>query len=98
MSPHNKAEMIHEYNKVEWTLVRDFFIMRAFFDPNMRRNLKDATQYLIEVNRENILDESLQKIVNVKLVENRDPLKLPLSVRFKNEPAIDVGGVTKEYF
>jgi hypothetical protein len=50
------------------------------------------------VNRANILDESLQKIVNVKLVEGRDQLKLPLSVRFLNEPAIDVGGVTKEYF
>jgi hypothetical protein len=50
------------------------------------------------VNRANILDESLQKIVNVKLVEGRDQLKLPLSVRFLHEPAIDVGGVTKEYF
>jgi hypothetical protein len=50
------------------------------------------------VNRASILDESLQKIVNVKLVEGRDQLKLPLSVRFLNEPAIDVGGVTKEYF
>lgn len=50
------------------------------------------------MNRANILDESLQKIVNVKLVEGRDQLKLPLSVRFLNEPAIDVGGVTKEYF
>jgi hypothetical protein len=98
MSPHNKAEMIHQYNKVEWTIVRDFFLMRAFFDPNMRRNINSATQYQLEVNRANILDESLQKIVNVKLVEGRDQLKLPLSVRFLNEPAIDVGGVTKEYF
>ena len=98
MSPHNKAEMIHQYNKVEWTIVRDFFLMRAFFDPNMRRNINSATQYQLEVNRASILDESLQKIVNVKLVEGRDQLKLPLSVRFLNEPAIDVGGVTKEYF
>lgn len=98
MSPHNKAEMIHQYNKVEWTIMRDFFIMRAFFDPNMRRNIQNATNYQLEVNRANILDESLQKIVNVKLVDGKDQLKLPLTVRFMNEPAIDQGGVTKEYF
>ena len=72
--------------------------MRAFFDPQMRRNIKDATQYQLEISRANILDDSLQKIVNVKLLEGRDQLKLPLTVRFLNEPAIDVGGVTKEYF
>lgn len=38
----------------------------------MRKNINSATQYLLEVNRENILDESLQKIVNVKLIEGRD--------------------------
>jgi hypothetical protein len=59
MSPHNKTEMIHAYNKVEWILVRDFFLMRAFFDPNMHRNINNANKYLIEVNRENVLDESL---------------------------------------
>jgi len=72
--------------------------MRAFFDPQLRNKMKDATQYSLEVSRVNILDDSLQKIVNVKLVEGRDQLKLPLTVRFVNEPAIDVGGVTKEYF
>jgi hypothetical protein len=45
MSPHNKAEMIHQYNKVEWTTNRDFFLMRAFFDPNMRKNINSATHY-----------------------------------------------------
>jgi hypothetical protein len=27
-----------------------------------------------------------------------DPLKLPLTVRFKGEPGIDEGGLSKEYF
>jgi E3 ubiquitin-protein ligase HECTD2 len=27
-----------------------------------------------------------------------DPLKLPLKIWFKNEPGIDAGGLTKEYF
>ena len=27
-----------------------------------------------------------------------DPLKLPLILRFKNEPGIDEGGLTKEFF
>lgn len=98
LSPHTKSELIHQYNKVEWTIVRDFFLMRAFFDPQMRKNIRDATQYQLEISRANILDDSLQKIVNVKLMDGRDQLKLPLTVMFLNEPAIDVGGVTKEYF
>jgi len=53
---------------------------------------------LLEVSRDNILEESLQKIVKVKHVEGRDPLKLPLMVRFAGEPGIDEGGPRKEYF
>ena len=36
--------------------------------------------------------------MKVKHVEGRDPLKLPLMVRFAGEPGIDEGGVRKEYF
>ena len=45
-----------------------------------------------------MLNDSLEKVVNVKLENSRDPLKLPLKVEIKNEPGIDVGGVRKEYF
>jgi len=53
---------------------------------------------LLEITRENILEDSLQKLVKVKLVDSKDPLKLPLMIRFANEPGIDEGGVRKEYF
>lgn len=34
----------------------------------------------------------------MKPIDNRDPLKLPISIRFAGEPGIDEGGVRKEYF
>jgi len=30
--------------------------------------------------------------------QGKDPLKLPISIRFAGEPGIDEGGVRKEYF
>lgn len=97
LNPHQKSVMLQKYNKIEWNQNVDAFLLRAFWDPQMRKNLKSATNYLMEVNREKILDDSLEKLVKVKKLGDRDPLKLPMKVQFKNEPAIDVGGVTKEY-
>ena len=34
----------------------------------------------------------------MKPIEGRDPLKLPISIRFAGEPGVDEGGVRKEYF
>ena len=45
-----------------------------------------------------MLNDSLQKIVHVKLIEDQDPLKLPITIRFAGEPGQDEGGVRKEYF
>jgi len=53
---------------------------------------------LLEIKRDNVLEDSLQNLVKVKLVDGKDPLKLPLMIRFANEPGIDEGGVRKEYF
>ena len=58
----------------------------------------NTSRFLLEISRDNILDDSLQKIVHVKPIENRDPLKLPISIRFAGEPGVDEGGVRKEYF
>lgn len=73
--------------------------MRAYFNPVLMQQLGGNCQrFLLEISRDNILDDSLQKIVNVKNIEDRDPLKLPLAIRFTGEPGIDEGGVRKEYF
>ena len=53
---------------------------------------------MLEISRDNILDDSLQKIVHLKPVDGLDQLKLPISIRFAGEPGIDEGGVRKEYF
>ena len=60
--------------------------------------MQNATNYILEIKRESILEDSLQKIVKVKLDQGQDPLKLPINVRFAGEPGIDEGGVRKEYF
>ena len=59
---------------------------------------QNASRLLLNISRESILDDSLMGIVNVKPIEGRDPLKLPITIRFKGEPGIDEGGVRKEYF
>lgn len=64
----------------------------------MRQRLSNAQKFQLEISRENILDDSLQKIVKVMTVDGYDPLKLPISIRFAGEPGIDEGGVRKEYF
>jgi len=55
-------------------------------------------RYEIEISRDNLLDDSLNKIVRLELVGHLDRLKLPIKIWFANEPGIDAGGLTKEYF
>jgi hypothetical protein len=42
----------------------------------------NPANYMLEVNRENILEDSLKKIVKVDRIEGLDPLKLPLKIYF----------------
>ena len=91
--------MLQRYNKIDWKFNVDASLMRAFWDPEMRKKkFQGATKFLLEISRDNILDDSLQKIVHLKAEHGNDPLKLPISLRFAGEPGIDEGGVRKEYF
>ena len=83
---------------MDWKFNSDFAMMRAFWDPELRKKKQNPTKFNLEVSRANILDDSLNKIVHLKYDKGRDPLKLPISIRFENEPGIDEGGVRKEYF
>ena len=69
--------------------------MASFFN----RQPPQATHFLLEVSRETIVEDCLQKIIHMsKKVGQQDPLKLPIILRFKDEPGIDEGGVRKEFF
>ena len=47
----------------------------------MRQNkFKGAKKFILEISRNNILDDSLTKIVHVKPENGIDPLKLPISI------------------
>ena len=73
--------------------------MRAFWDPEMRnKRFAGANKFVLEISRENILEDSLQKIVNLQKIDGHDPLKMPISIRFAGEPGVDEGGVRREYF
>ncbi len=72
------------YNKVEWSA-------------NAGMNMFAPQNYVLIVSRDNILEDSLKKLVNVHR-GIKDPLKMPLKIQFANEPGIDVGGVAREYF
>lgn len=95
LNTHNKNIMIQEYNKMDWNRVKDQFLLRYIWD---KKKVKESQNYVLEVNRDKILEDSLLKIVKVLPVAGLDPLKLPLKINFEKEPGIDVGGVRKEYF
>ena len=59
---------------------------------------KKVHEYELEVARNALLEQSLQKIVKIRPANGVDPLKLPMKIRFENEPSIDMGGPMKEYF
>lgn len=82
---------------MEWQNTQTHFICANFFKPANLQN-KHPDNYIMQVSRNNLLNDSLEKVVNVKKEQSWDPLKLPLKIEIKNEPGIDVGGVRKEYF
>jgi E3 ubiquitin-protein ligase HERC4 len=93
----NKACLLQMYNTVDWEMHKDAFLLVLAFN-NPTNEQIDPEKYQMEICRNDILAQSLKKIVQVQRIGGRDPLRLPLRVYFKNEPAIDEGGVKKEYF
>ena len=56
----------------------------------------NAAHFQIKIRRDNILEDSLNNLVNRQI--SNEQIRKPLRVYFENEPAIDEGGVKKEYF
>jgi hypothetical protein len=52
--------MLQHYNKFDWAIHQDVFLMRSFWDRTIT-----AQNYVLEVNRDRILEDSLKKIVQV---------------------------------
>lgn len=99
MNPHNKTLMLQRFNKGEQWATADKTVMQAYFNPDLAALFNNqCNKFVLKISRDRILDESLQKIVNVKAINGIEPLKLPLTVQFDGEPGIDEGGVRKEYF
>jgi|LauGreDrversion4_2_1035121.scaffolds.fasta_scaffold284048_1 hypothetical protein len=90
--------MLQKYNKIEGKNSQNASLLRAVWSPDARKNMKTANHYIMVIKRADVLGDSLEKLVKVKTVNGLDPLKLPLKIEFENEPGIDMGGVTKEYF
>ena len=77
-STHNKAQLLQMYNRVEWAMWQDVFLMGAMFMPHNQ----SPTHYHLEISRGNILEDSLKKLVLVHKNGRKDPLKLPLRIMF----------------
>ena len=52
--------------------------------------------FILTIKRDNILQDTFKQIGNLKHPEIQ--LKKPLKVKFENEPAVDEGGVQREFF
>ena len=57
-----------------------------------------AAHFTIKIRRDNLLEDSLNNLVNRDSDTLQKVITKPLRVVFENEPAIDEGGVKKEYF
>jgi len=55
-----------------------------------------TAHFVIKIRRENILEDSLNALLTEDAYNNLN--KKPLRVIFVGEPAIDEGGVKKEFF
>jgi len=56
---------------------------------------------MLEVSRENLIEDCLKKLWELKPEHNLgrpDPLKRPFQIRWQGEPAIDGGGPRKEFY
>lgn len=57
-----------------------------------------AAHFTVKIRRHNLLEDSLNNLVNRENSTLQKVIRKPLRVIFENEPAIDEGGVKKEYF
>ena len=60
-------------------------------------NILNGAHFTIKIRRDHILEDSLNALVTEQAVSD-DLKRKPLRVIFHNEPAIDEGGVKKEFF
>ena len=100
LNPHMKTQMLHIYQALDWDFYSKVFLMQALFS----RQREDPQKFHLNVPRDNIIEASMDLIVKIDSIKikkdfgGHDPLKKPISIQFAGEPAIDEGGVRKEYF
>lgn len=90
--------MIGQFNEMEQKRNADLTLLKEFW--HKPKNLKEVGHLIFEVKRgDQIIEDSLNKLFSLRPKEDGlDPLKLKLHLRFKDEVAIDVGGVSRDYF
>lgn len=65
---------------------------------NSLNNIFMQAHFQIKIRRDNLLEDSLNNLVNRDSQTLSKLLRKPMRVYFEGEPAIDEGGVKKEYF
>ena len=85
----NKLKFIRDEAKQE----RDESTMNAF-TLSLTQGTQQQLHFVIEVRRDHILEDSLNKLIEAKATD----LKKPLHVKFIGEDGLDHGGVSKEWF
>jgi hypothetical protein len=72
----------------------------SIFDPGASHahtinSIIGHSHFVVKIRRDNILEDSLNALVRNT---GANDMRKPMRVEFVNEPAIDEGGVIKEYF
>ena len=89
LMPANKAKILKVENQQQ---MRQEF-EQAFLQ-HLLRGVDEVPYLILNVDRHNIIQDTLQQI---QLKENKD-LRKPLKVKFRGEPGVDEGGLRKEFF
>jgi len=89
LDPAAKARVLQIDSKVQMQIQFRQAVLSSFLQP-----YQQSPYLVLLVNRNNIIQDTLQQI---QLVE-RDDFKKPLKIKFEGEQGIDEGGVQKEFF
>ena len=90
-----KTKFIRVYSKAKWT--RRMEQQRPFASLGPYRFFREEDIFFfLNVNRGQVLEDTFNQIFELK--NPKSELKKKLRVKFENEPAVDAGGVQREFF
>ena len=91
-----KQRILKEHFRVVQTLNFELWQLTDLWAASVS-NRPPMESFAMSVSRENLLGQTMLQLKQ-SFPGGGDPFKLPIKVRFQNEPGQDMGGLRREYF